>query len=82
MGLMRKVRAFFHWFRFLARLRDLERMVAVLKACPCCGAVLVVGHDQVAIIEVAPGVQRAVCRWGKAQLERTASLRELRKRRA
>ena len=69
------------WLWLPGRIRVLERQMTVLKACPCCGAVLVVGHEKVSVMETAPGMRQAVCRWGRAEVERKAQLNGMRKAR-
>lgn len=58
-----RLRAVGRWLRLLKRLKDLEASMGALKSCPGCGAAMVLGHPKVAIVEVAPGQRRAVCRW-------------------
>ena len=62
-GLLARARALVHWFRFLARLRDLERTLGMLKACPGCGEVILIGHPAVKTIELGPDVVLPVCKW-------------------
>ncbi|HET6373013.1 MAG TPA: hypothetical protein VFG76_06885 [Candidatus Polarisedimenticolia bacterium] len=78
---MASVRWFIGWARFLRRLRNLERTVGMMRACPCCGAVLALGHEKVALLEIEPGASVAVCRWGVAELKDKLALKRMRKAR-
>lgn len=53
----------------------------MMRACPCCGAVLALGHEKVALLEIEPGASVAVCRWGVAELKDKLALKRMRKAR-